>query len=73
VSLLSVGLLAIHGGPVLLLGTAHGAGISVFRIFGYLGLFFGVVLILRVVVAIAREGIGSPRSTGTADRNRAHG
>jgi ubiquinone biosynthesis protein len=73
VSLLSVGLLAIHGGPVLLLGTAHDAGISVFRILGYLGLFFGVVLILRVVVAIAREGIGSPRSTRAAGRNRTYG
>ena len=69
--LLSVGLLAIHGGPVLLPGTAHGHGTGVFRVFGYLGLFFGVVLILRVMVAIAREGIGSPRGAGTADRHRA--
>jgi ubiquinone biosynthesis protein len=69
--LLSVGLLAIHGGPVLLPGTAHGSGTSVFSVFGYLGLFFGVVLILRVMVAIAREGIGSPHRTGTADRHRA--
>ena len=58
---------------MLLTGTAHGSGISVFRIFGYLGLFFGVVLILRVVVAIAREGIGSPRGAGIADRHRAPG
>jgi ubiquinone biosynthesis protein len=70
--LLSVGLLAIHGGPVLLPGTAHGHGTGVFRVFGYLGLFFGVVLILRVMVAIAREGIGPPRGAPTADRHRAH-
>jgi ubiquinone biosynthesis protein len=68
---LSVGLLAIHGGPVLLPGTAHGHGTGVFRVFGYLGLFFGVVLILRVLVVIAREGIGSPRGAGTADRQGA--
>lgn len=70
--LLSVGLLAIHGGPVLLPGTAHGHGTGVFRVFGYLGLFFGVVLILRVMVAIAREGIGSPRGAGTADLHRTY-
>jgi ubiquinone biosynthesis protein len=70
--LLSVGLLAIHGGPVLLPGTAHGHGTAVFRVFGYLGLFFGVVLILRVMVAIAREGIGSPWGAGTADQHRRH-
>jgi ubiquinone biosynthesis protein len=69
VGLLSVGLLAIHGGPVLLPRGAHVGGTSVFRIFGYLGLFFGVVLILRVVVAIAREGISSQRRTGAADRH----
>jgi len=72
VGLLSVGLLAIHGGPVLLPGGAHVGGTSVFRIFGYLGLFFGVVLILRVVVAIAREGIGSRGGTGTADPRGVH-
>jgi ubiquinone biosynthesis protein len=68
--LLSVGLLAIHGGPVLLPGVGHGHGIGVFRVFGYLGLFFGMVLVLRVMVAIAREGIGSPGGAGTADRHR---
>jgi ubiquinone biosynthesis protein len=56
---ISAVLLAIHGGPALLPGATHG-GTSIFRIFGYLGLFFGVVLILRVVIAAAREGI-SPR------------
>lgn len=66
--LLSVGLLAIRGGPVMVPG-ADGTGTSVFRVLGYLGLFFGVVLILRVVVAIAREGINSPRSTGSAGRH----
>jgi hypothetical protein len=63
-------LLAIHGGPVLLPGVGHGHGIGVFRVFGYLGLFFGMVLVLRVMVAIAREGIGSPGGAGTADRHR---
>jgi ubiquinone biosynthesis protein len=69
VGLLSVGLLAIHGGPVLLPGPGHGGGTSVFRLFGYLGLFFAVVLILRVLIAIAREGIGLPRGIGAAGRS----
>ena len=67
--LLSVGLLAIHGGPVLLPGPGHGGGASVFRLFGYLALFFAVVLILRVLIAIAREGIGLPRGSQSAGQS----
>jgi ubiquinone biosynthesis protein len=66
--LLSVALLAIHGGPVLLPRAGHGGGTSVYRIFGYLGLFFAVVLILRVLIAIAREGIALPPGIGRGDR-----
>jgi ubiquinone biosynthesis protein len=69
--IMSVGLLAIRSGPVLFLGAAHGSGISIFRIFGYLGLFFSVVLILRVVIAVAREGIHPRGGTGAADPLRA--
>jgi hypothetical protein len=71
--MLSVGLLAIHGGPVLLSGPGHGSGTSVFRVFGYLGLFFAVVLILRVLIAIAREGIGLPPGAGPAGRRGQRG
>lgn len=45
---------------VLLIGTKAGAAItaslSTLQLFGYLGLFISVVLILRVIVAIARAG-----------------
>jgi hypothetical protein len=44
-------LIAIHGGPIFFPGT------SLFRVLGYVGLFFGTVLILRVVIAISRDGI----------------
>jgi ubiquinone biosynthesis protein len=64
---ISAVLLAIQGGPALLPGAKHG-GTSIFRIFGYLGLFFGVVLILRVVIAAAREGISPRGVTGIAGR-----
>jgi len=38
--------------------TAAGTGgTSLFHAFGYAGLFFSLVLILRVVIAITREGI----------------
>jgi ubiquinone biosynthesis protein len=52
--IMSVGLLAIHSGPVLFLGPALGGATGIFRILGYLGLSFSVVLILRVVIAVAR-------------------
>jgi ubiquinone biosynthesis protein len=68
--IISAVLLAIHGGPALLPGATHG-GTSIFRIFGYLGLFFGVVLILRAVIAAAREGIGPRGVSGIAGRHHA--
>jgi ubiquinone biosynthesis protein len=46
---MSVVLLAIHGGPALT------SGLGVLALFGYLGLFLSVVLILRVTVTIARD------------------
>ena len=39
-------------------GAAAGTGgTSLFHVFGYAGLFFSLVLILRVIIAITREGI----------------
>lgn len=61
-------LLSIRGGPALAGGAGAGSGITVFRLLGYLGLFFGIVLILRVVIAVTREGIGTPSRKGPAGR-----
>jgi ubiquinone biosynthesis protein len=52
VALVSVGLLAVPGGPQLTRAT------SLLDLFGYMGLFLAVVLILRVVMAVLREGAG---------------
>ncbi len=52
VALASVGLLAVPGGPQLTKAT------SLLDLFGYMGLFLAVVLILRVVMAVLREGAG---------------
>jgi ubiquinone biosynthesis protein len=49
--IMSVMLIGIHGGPTFFPGT------SLFHVLGYVGLFFSTVLILRVVIAISREGI----------------
>ncbi len=49
--LLSVGLLAIDGGPVLAGET------TLFRVLGGIGLFAATALTLRVVVAVMRDGI----------------
>jgi ubiquinone biosynthesis protein len=49
--IMSVMLIGMHGGPTFFPGT------SLFHLLGYVGLFFGTVLILRVVIAISREGI----------------
>ena len=38
-------------------GPTFFAGTSLFHLLGYVGLFFSTVLILRVVIAISREGI----------------
>ena len=38
-------------------GAAAGTGgTSLFHVFGYVGLFFSLVLILRVIIAITRDG-----------------
>jgi ubiquinone biosynthesis protein len=52
VALVSVGLLAVPGGPQLTRAT------SLLDLFGYLGLFLAIVLILRVVMAVLRDGVG---------------
>src|SRR5215472_6028498 len=49
--IMSVMLIGTHGGPIFFPGT------SLFHLLGYVGLFFSTVLILRVVIAISREGI----------------
>src|SRR5215469_4132483 len=49
--IMSVMLIGTHGGPIFFPGT------SLFHLLGYVGLFFGTVMILRVVIAISREGI----------------
>jgi hypothetical protein len=49
--IMSVMLIGTHGGPIFFPGT------SLFHLLGYIGLFFSTVLILRVVIAISREGI----------------
>jgi ubiquinone biosynthesis protein len=47
----SVALIAIRGGPPFTGGT------SLFRFFGYFGLFCSTVLIMRVLVAVLRDGV----------------
>lgn len=49
--IMSLMLIGTHGGPIFLPGT------SLFHLLGYVGLFFSTVLILRVIIAISREGI----------------
>jgi ubiquinone biosynthesis protein len=49
--IVSVMLIGTRGGPTFFPGT------SLFHVFGYVGLFFSIVLILRVVIAISRDGI----------------
>jgi ubiquinone biosynthesis protein len=51
-SISSVLLLGLHGGPILT------PALTVYQLFGYCGLFVSAVLILRVIVAIARERSG---------------
>jgi len=56
--IMSVLLLGIHTGPILIpAAAARGSGTTIFQAFGYLGLFFSLVLILRVIITIIREGI----------------
>ena len=53
----SVMLIGVRGGPLLVPITAGTGGTSLFHVFGYAGLFFSLVLILRVIIAITRDGI----------------
>jgi hypothetical protein len=50
-------LIGVRGGPLFLPTAAGTGGTSLFHVFGYVGLFFSLVLILRVIIAITREGI----------------
>ena len=56
-SLIATMLIAVMLGPLFLPTTAGTGGTSLFHVFGYVGLFFSLVLILRVIIAITREGI----------------
>ena len=49
IGLLSVGLIAIEGGPPFTGST------SLFQVFGYFGLFCSTVLAMRVIVAVLRD------------------
>jgi ubiquinone biosynthesis protein len=55
--IISVMLIGVRGGPLLVPIAAGTGGTSLFHVFGYVGLFFSLVLTLRVVIAITREGI----------------
>ena len=55
--IISVMLLGVRGGPLLVPAAARTGGTSLFHAFGYAGLFFSLVLTLRVIIAITREGI----------------
>jgi len=55
--IMSVLLLRSRSGPILI-PAATGSGTTILQAFGYLGLFFSLVLILRVIITIIREGIG---------------
>jgi ubiquinone biosynthesis protein len=50
IGLLSVGLIAIEGGP------AFSGNTSLLRVLGYFGLFCATVLSMRVIVAVLRDG-----------------
>jgi len=50
-------LIGVRGGPLFVPTAAGTGGTSLFHVFGYVGLFFSLVLILRVIIAITREGI----------------
>jgi len=51
IGLVSVGLIAIDGGP------AFSDRTSLFRVLGYFGLFCATVLAMRVIVAVLRDGL----------------
>jgi ubiquinone biosynthesis protein len=51
IGLVSVGLIAIEGGP------GFSDSTSLFRVLGYFGLFCATVLAMRVIVAVLRDGL----------------
>jgi ubiquinone biosynthesis protein len=53
----SVMLIGVRGGPLFLPTASGTGGTSLFHVFGYVGLFLSLVLILRVIIAITRDGI----------------
>ena len=55
--IISVMLIGVRGGPLLTPAAAGTGGTSLFHVLGYVGLFLGLVLILRVIIAITRDGI----------------
>jgi len=55
--IISVMLLGVRGGPLLVPAAAGTGGTSLFHVFGYAGLFLSLVLTLRVIIAITRDGI----------------
>ena len=55
--IISVMLIGVRGGPLLLPAAAGTGGTSLFHVLGYTGLFVSLVLILRVIIAITRDGI----------------
>jgi ubiquinone biosynthesis protein len=52
IAVASVLLLGLSGGPRIT------STLAVYQLFGYCGLFSSAILILRVIVAIARERVG---------------
>jgi ubiquinone biosynthesis protein len=54
---ISVMLIGVRGGPLFLPAVAGTGGTSLFHVFGYAGLFVSLVLTLRVIIAITRDGI----------------
>jgi ubiquinone biosynthesis protein len=54
--IISVMLIGVHGGPLLAPAAAGTGGTSLFHAFGYVGLFFTLILILRVIITITRDG-----------------
>jgi ubiquinone biosynthesis protein len=55
--IISVMLIGVRGGPLLFPTATGTGGTSLFHVFGYIGLFFSLVLILRVIITITRDGI----------------
>src|SRR6516162_2222539 len=54
--IISVMLIGVRGGPLLAPAAAGTGGTSLFHALGYIGLFLSLVLILRVIIAITRDG-----------------